>query len=289
MYGYTERDYLKDFPYTDLAAERRRADINIPGVDFKRERCGFGTWERIKITSAEGAESIGRPCGIYDTLSTDRRDLLCLSDIEDATDEVARELCYLMEYAGVYPDRLLVVGLGNPALTPDAVGPMAANGVNATMHIKSADVSLFSSLECSEIAVTVPGVAATSGLDVSVAVRALCSSVLPDAVIAIDALASRSPKRLGRTLQISSTGIMPGSGLGGCGTAIDEALVGVPVIAIGVPTVISAASIQRELGTSGSRYDRDYFLSPKGINRIVKNGGKIIGGGINQAFGICYF
>ncbi len=291
MYGYTERDYLRDFPYTDLAAERRRADIELPGVDFKRESTPIGVWERIKITSEEGARSIGRPRGIYDTLGTERMDLLSLSDVDDAIEEVARELCYLFEYSGIYPDRLLVVGLGNRALTPDAIGPMAADRVRPTLHIKKCDEELFYSLECSEIAVSTPGVASVSGIDACLAVKTLTESISPDAVIAIDSLASRSPRRLGRTVQISNTGIMPGSGLGGSASPINEATLGVPVIALGVPTIIDSRMFWHD--ASGGEGDTSLareamFVSPKEINEIVDVAAKIISGGINQAFGFTY-
>lgn len=291
MYGYTERDYIRDFPYTDLAAERRRANTALGGVDYKEEKCSVGRWERIKITSPEGAKSIGRPEGIYDTLGTERMDLLSLSDIDDAIDEIARELCYLFEYSGIYPDRLLVAGLGNRALTPDAIGPLAADKIRATLHIKRADEVFFEELECSEIAVCAPGVAATSGLDAHTTVSALCDTLSPDAVIAIDALASRSPARLGRTVQISTTGILPGSGLGNTSVPINEDTLGIPVIAIGVPTVIDSRMFWHD--AAGDNYESSLareamFVSPKEINEIVDVAAEIIGGGINQAFGFNY-
>ena len=107
-------------------------------------------------------------------------------------------------------------------------------------------------------------------------------------IFAIDSLASRSSERLGNTIQISNTGIIPGTGVGHYGSKIDESTIGIPVIAIGVPTVLSfsrkfAADEKLEADLKGC------FISPRGINRIVRNGAKIIGGGINQAFGICYF
>ena len=291
MFGYTERDYERDFPYTDLASERRRADVTLAGVDYKRESTPVGGWERIKITSEEGARSIGRPRGIYDTLECSRMDLLSGEEIDDAIEEIARELCYIFDEGGLYADRLLVVGLGNPNLTPDAVGPMAAARVRATMHIKESDERLFSSLECSEIAVCSPGVAASSGMDASLTVRALTEIIKPDAVIAIDALASRSPTRLGRTVQISNTGIMPGSGLGTSASPINERTVGVPVIAIGVPTIIDSRMFwldaqSESVGVGDAVGVKEaMFVSPKEINEIVEVAAAIIGGGINQAFG----
>ena len=274
---------------SDLALERRRASTYVEGVDYKRDVCIGGVWERIKVKSAEGEKSIGRPMGLYDTLTLPHLDTIMPDDVEDAKDEIARELCRMCDLCDVSPEKILVVGLGNRDLTPDAIGSNAAAEVEATMHVKESDPELFETLGCSEIAVLCPDVTSKSGMNSAEVVRGVVDAIAPTLVIAIDSLASRSRERLGNTVQVSSTGIIPGTGVGHGGEALTEATLGVPVIAIGVPTVISAASIQRELGTSGSRYDRDYFLSPKGINRIVKNGGKIIGGGINQAFGICYF
>lgn len=287
MYGYfTERNYNGDFPYTDLACERRRADVSIPGVDYKREVSVGGSWERIKITSKKGAESIGRPLGIYDTLETGRLDLLDAEGIEDATSEIARELCYILDATDVFPERILVAGLGNPALTPDAIGCAAAKLVKPTMHISEHDRRLFESLGCAEIAVCTPGVAATSGLDAAVTIRGLCEAIGPDAVIVIDALASRAVERLGSTIQISNTGVSPGSGLGNPRTPICSETVGAPVIAIGVPTIIDSRMFSYN---SADRIEsRSYprmFVSPKEINDIVEAAAQVIGGGINQAFG----
>lgn len=291
MYGYfCERDYGGDFCYTDLASERRRANTDIEGVTFKREKSLGGTWERIKITSDEGAKSIGRPKGIYDTLELERMDLLDLGTIDEAKEEIAKELCYMCDVCHVIPDKILVVGLGNAALTPDSIGPECAKRVRATMHIGEFDKSFFSSLECSEIAVLAPSVASVSGMDALISIRGVAGIIKPDVVIAIDALASRSGERLGRTIQVTNTGIHPGSGLGNSREYLSERSVGVPVIALGIPTVIDA----RMLTGEASRDERGrvmskspaMFVSPKEINEIVAVGAEIIGGAINQAFGL---
>ena len=291
MYEYfNERDYLNDFPYTDLAAERRRADLNVDGIDYKREEGLGGSWERIRIRTDEGAKSIGRPIGIYDTLILERMDLADAEAIEDAADEVARELCYLFDRREIIPERLLVVGLGNPRLSPDAVGVESARRVKATMHIKRFDEEFFRGLECAEIAVLIPDVTSASGIDASVAVKGLCDAIRPNAVIAIDSLASRSVKRLGRTVQISDTGIFPGSGIGGCASAICQESVGLPVISIGVPTVIDSRMFWHDANGSAKESaalaGASMFVAPKEINGIVDGAAQIIGGGINQAFGL---
>lgn len=293
MYGYfCERDYQGDFPYTDLAAERRRADISLAGVDYTREVSIGGTWERIKITSDEGARSIGRPRGVYDTLEVERMDLLDLEAIDDAKEEIARELCYMCDLCDVIPDRLLVVGLGNPALTPDSIGARSAGNVRATMHIGEFDPGFFTSLECSEIAVMTPSVASVSGMDAAVSIRGVSDIIKPDAVIVIDALASRSGERLGRTIQVTNTGIHPGSGLGNSRQCLSRESLGVPVIALGIPTVIDARMLiadsctDEELARKVTAKSPAMFVSPKEIDEIVKVGAEIIGGAINQAFGL---
>ena len=241
MYGYfTERENEGDFPYTDLAIERRKADLTMEGVDYKREIGIFGVWERIKISSDAGASSIGRPQGIYDTLELSRMDLLDEESIDDAKDEIARELCYLCDVEDVFPERVLVIGLGNAALTPDSIGTGCAKRVKPTMHIKDFDKEFFESLECSEIAVISPGVASETGYDSIVSVKGLCDQLKPDIIIAVDSLAARSSERLGSTIQITNTGILPGSGIGNARHALTKESLGAPVISIGVPTIIDS-------------------------------------------------
>lgn len=269
---------------SDLALERRKASTYVEGVDYKRDVCIGGVWERLKVTSEAGERNVGRPMGLYDTLTLPRMDTIMPDDIEDAKDEIARELCRMCDLCDVSPARILVVGLGNRELTPDAIGPASAAEVEATMHLKSEDRDLFEALGCSEISVLCPDVTSNSGIAAAKIVKGVVDAVKPTVVFAIDSLASRSEERLGNTVQVSNTGIIPGTGVGHCGVKIDEELLGVPVIAIGIPTVISTAALSGETGGKGG-----FFVSPRGINKIVKNGAKIIGGGINQAFGICYF
>ena len=284
MYGYNFSGSQDDNAYTDLALERRRADTHVDGIEYKREIAIGGVWERINVTTQKGAESIGRPIGIYDTLNLGRIDILDSDGIDDAKCEIEKELCYIFDESEAYPERILVVGLGNPSLTPDSLGYDTARLVKPTMHIKDFDEGYFKKLACSEIAVCTPGVFSMSGLDALVTVKGICDVIAPTAVIAIDAIASRAVERLGTTVQISNTGIIPGSGLGGVGQAIDRSALGIPVIAIGIPTVINS----RHFSHKESKRD-DYpsmFVSPKEINEIVEVGAEIISGGINRAFGL---
>ncbi len=285
MYGYFFEREDAGSSYTDLATERREADTKCEGVDFKRELGLFGVWERIKITSEAAEKQIGRAKGVYDTLNLLRMDQLDKESIADAADEIARELCYLFDVIDVIPERILVAGLGNSELTPDSVGSECARMVRPTMHIKSSDAYFFESLECSEIAVCTPGVAAKTGYCGETLIRGLCDIIKPDAVIAIDALATRSPDRLGTTIQLSTTGVYPGSGLGNSGAALNKESLGVPVIAIGIPTVIDARMFQGEKAAK-AKSGGSMFVSPKEINDIASSAAHIISSGINQAFGI---
>lgn len=283
MKGYfTERNYKGDMPYTDLALERHRADLSLPGVEYSKERTSVGGWERIKISTKSGAESIGRPIGLYDTLSMQRMDLLDGSEILDACDEVAAALGRIIEDSDVFPGRLLIAGLGNPNLTPDSIGCLCASAVKPTMHIKQLDRRVFEKLGCAEIAVVSPGVMATSGLDAAVTLKGVCDLIRPDAVIAIDSLCARSAERLGRTVQICNSGISPGSGIGNERLSIGVETLGVPVIAVGVPTVIDS----RMLCAEGSVPCEPMLVCPKEISEIAAAAAKIIGGAINRAFGI---
>ena len=272
---------------SDLAAERRRADLNIVGVEFRRDKGDIGSWERLRIRSEEGARSIGRPIGIYDTLTLPYLCEMDCDEIDDACNEIAKELCRICDVRGICPERILVVGLGNRDMTPDSVGCRCADMTRATRHIKAEDARLFYSLECSEISVIKPGTRSESGIDAATVVKGVCDSLHPDVVIAIDALAAGSPARLGNTIQVCDTGIHPGSGLGNRRGALNEELLGAPVIAIGVPTVINSRLFVVENGEARApSRGEGLFLSPQTVSETVTSAARIIAGGINQAFGL---
>ena len=283
---YTDRKEKYVNMFTDLAVERRRANTDVRGVEYRSSECCVGIWECIKISSDEGAKSIGRPKGRYDTLNTGRMDLLSEEEIDDATEEIAKKLCESIDGTSAIAERLLVVGLGNRNLTPDSIGPKAAALVKPTLHIKDFDEEMFESLECSEIAVISPGVTAESGLDSSEIIKGVSRRIRPDAIIAIDAIATRSLERLGSTVQISDTGLFPGSGIGNSKNALTEDTLGIPVIAIGVPTVIDSRIFGLSDGAKFMPEKEAMMVSPKEIDEITTNAARIIGGAINQAFGI---
>ena len=270
--------------YTDLATERRRAMPSAEGVEYRVNESPGGTWESVKILTEKAAREIGRPIGRYDTLNTGRLDTLTDEELDDAQEEIAKKLCLMLDELGVSPERLLVVGLGNPRLTPDSVGPKTTMRVRATKHISDADRQAFLALECSEISVISPGVAIDSGMEAFDIIKSICTGLNPDAVIAVDSIISHSEERLGTTFQLSNTGICPGSGIGNAKRSISESTLGIPVFAIGVPTVIDSRVFQRH-PTGG---ESSMLVSPREIDEITDSAARVIGGAVNQAFGI-YF
>ena len=270
--------------YSDLAAERKHLASECHGVEFKRIRERGFIWERIRIINEEGERKIGRPIGSYDTLIMKRSDLVFGEEIFDAAEEIARELCAIFEKKRINPERILAVGLGNEELTPDSLGAKCASLINATMHLPTEEAG-----DVSKIAVFSPGVSSKSGIDSVDAIIAICDRIKPDAVIAIDALTARSPSRLGNTIQFSDTGIYPGSGVGGARLALNQSTLGVPVISIGMPTVVSAKAFCKsdcdsELSSISSI--SSMLVAPKEIDIMVQRAAEIIALGINQAFGI---
>ena len=279
-------------PYTDLAAERRRADLNGDGVEYSKEEVGEFVWERIRITSESGERAIGRPRGIYNTLNTERSDLLDSNALKAARDELSKELIGLAGISGARPESILVVGLGNKNLTSDSLGCLTCDRVKPTRHIKEYDSALFCELGCSEISVITPNVMAKTGLDSVDVVAAVCEKLSPSLIIAVDAIATSSFERLGSTIQITDAGICPGSGLFNHDRALNKVTLGTRVIAIGVPTVIDARVLYLDGIGEGRITDPScipspsMFVSPKEIDEIVNYSSQIIAESINMAFGI---
>jgi spore protease len=283
---FNKRNETDPYMYTDLAVERRRCDGDMGGVKYTSERWHSGTLERVRILTEEGELAMGRPSGNYYTLNVGRFDLLSDADIEDVTEDIARLLCIAVDGVRAYPERILTVGLGNRRLGCDSVGPRAAARIRPTMHIKELDPDTFTSLACSEIAVLAPGVTAESGIGSSEVIRGVCRRIMPDLVIAIDAIATRSEERLCSTVQISDTGLFPGSGIGNYSSELTERTLGIPIISVGIPTVIDSRIFRMNGVLDGELSGESMLVSPKEIDEISDVAAEIIGCAVNQAFGI---
>ena len=247
---------------------------------------GFSITE-VRITNEEGARAVGKPCGVYATL-----DLGALIRREnDAFPRACTALAGLL--AGLLPDEpagpALIVGLGNRAITPDAVGPLSCEHVIATRHLVEQSPEYFSSWR--PVAACAPGVLGQTGLETGEIVQGVLDKIRPACVIAVDALAAGRLSRLLRTIQVSDAGIVPGSGVGNARFALDRKTLGVPVIAVGVPTVVDGATLAHEIaeqsGAASCEALRDLgspvVVTTKDIDREVRDVSRVIGYAVNKA------
>lgn len=234
---------------TDLALEQKERfesdHIEVKGVVLEEH---YDEESEVKVTTVKietekGARTMGKPVGTYITIEAPN---LVVPD-EEFHSEISKELaCYIKK---LIPNRneeyrILVAGLGNRKVTPDALGPYVVDNLNISRHIIK-EYGRFAmgddTFEC--VSAIVPGVMAQTGMETVEIIRGIVEETKPNLVIVIDALAARNSKRLNRTIQIADSGINPGSGVGNHRNAINEKTIGVPVIAIGVPTVVDAATI----------------------------------------------
>ena len=279
---------------TDLALEAEalwretQAEDRAPdGVRAHSERRGSFTVTTVEVLDERGEAALGKPKGTYVTVELDaliRREENAFAEACGLLSEVLRGLLPL--HSG---DACLVVGLGNRAITPDAVGPDAVDFVMVTRHLTEQLPEDFGAFR--PVSAVCSGVLGTTGIESGALVRAVTQSVKPAAVVAIDALASREPGRLCRTVQIADTGIVPGSGVGNARLALNRETLGVPVIAVGVPTVVDAATLTLDLAArAGVRPDPAGFgeaggmiVTPREIDRNVRDAAKLIGYSLNLA------
>ncbi len=261
----------------------------LPGVESEEAtREGYPV-TTVRIRDEAGARALGKPVGTYVTLELDglaRRE-------EDAFGRAARALAAeLGALLGLAPGApALVGGLGNRAITPDNIGPKAADQTMVTRHLVERVPEHFGSFR--PVAALAAGVLGTTGMESGELVRAVAETLRPACVIAVDALASRSLRRVCRTIQLADTGITPGSGVGNARAALNAETLGVPVIAVGVPTVVDAATLTCDVLAEAGKGELDpaalqgagdgLIVTPKDIDTQVHDLAKVIGYGINLA------
>lgn len=276
---------------TDLAVEERELlGEDVRGVDYSDEEKGGLRIERLRITTARAAQLLKKPAGTYVTAQlpplTDN-----IRDTDTRVKALSQEIRRLLPVHGL----VLVAGLGNVEITPDALGPKTASKVLATRHI-TGEIARSTGLDrLRAVAVLNTGVTGQTGIETGELLLGVVKNIRPSAVIAVDALASRRLERLGCTVQISDTGISPGAGVGNRRVRIDEETMGVPVIAVGVPTVVDALTLafdlldindekeSVELSRAVSPEGRGMVVTPKEIDLLVSRAARLISLSINMA------
>lgn len=273
---------------TDLAIEMQEYHQNktLDGVLSKTE-----THDGIKITTIEiinedGEKLIGKPKGRYITIETDR-----LYKSSEAFSSVAKVLCRELRKLMPKEGTVLVAGLGNEDITPDAIGPKTLNQLLATRHISSELSESLGLGELRSVAGIVPGVLGKTGIETVEIIDGVVKKISPDCVIVIDALASRNTARLGTTLQLCDTGVSPGSGVGNRRKGITAETLGIPVVAIGVPTVVDALTMawdileKKNIGLDENELlqHRQMMVTPKEIDSLINKASQLIAMGINMA------
>lgn len=304
---------------TDLAVEMRDAykkaqQTDVPGVTSEEEEIDDVKITRVKIETEVGASHIGKPVGNYITLDAPKIKQNDAETNEKIYKVLAKEIRRLV--GTDISKSVLVVGLGNQNVTPDALGPKVVQDVEVTRHILEYAPDILNRPVRSVSAIS-PGVLGTTGMETSEVIRGVIDKIKPDFVIAIDALASRKLERISTTIQIADTGINPGSGIGNKRMAMSKETLGVPVIAIGVPTVVDAATMANDTielmlenmdkttSQDINSYDRikpmeqdekyglikevlqpyvgDLVVTPKEIDEIIDSVSDVVSQGINYA------
>ncbi|MBE6991650.1 MAG: GPR endopeptidase [Ruminococcaceae bacterium] len=276
---------------TDLALEAKELwqqsvgeTTQLSGVKAtEQQRMGY-TVTTVEILDDEGERELGKPQGRYVTIDLGTAKRRSPDSFERAVNVLAGELKQLLRLDK--KDSVLVVGLGNSAITPDAIGPKTLENTMITRHLTERLPQYFGSMR--RVSAVAPGVLGTTGLESAEVVKGVVLRSQPDRIIVVDALAAASAKRLCSTVQLSDTGITPGSGVGNSRAAFNRNTLGVPVIAIGVPTVVDARTLETDVAEKLGMQLPDgenepLIVTPKDIDAGVKELSSLVGYGINLA------
>ena len=271
---------------TDLAVEARElAGGKVSGVDYKTYRESGLEISRLTVKTDRAKQILGKDMGTYITIA-----LPSLTDNFSSTDKrlaaIGGEIRRLLPVNGL----ILVAGLGNEEITPDSLGPKTALKVLATRHIQG-ELARASGLDrLRPVAVMNTGVTGQTGIETGEYILSVVKRIRPNAVVAIDALASRRLERLGTTLQISDAGLSPGAGVGNHRTKINSETIGVPVISIGVPTVVDVRTLAGDLlADTGESADdlpaltKEMVVIPREIDLLTERASRLLGFALNAA------
>ena len=285
---------------TDLAieiCEEIKRNKSLPeGIECIKAKKGHLQIEEVVISSHTGEEIFGKPKGRYITLSTGKIWL----DPRDVLKEKVyafRDLMLTLLPEDKERATILIAGLGNENITADAIGPVAVKNLIVTRHIKKEKPMIFENLALSDICAITPGVLGQTGIESADVVESVVEKIRPSLLIVIDALASRDLSRLVNTVQLSDSGIRPGSGVGNTRPGLDPKKLGIPILSIGVPTVVDAATLaadaigsftneeidSEKIRRNWSENGLNFFVTPKETDQIIEVMGSFIGYGLNLA------
>lgn len=294
---------------TDLALETREIykkaqnlEDEVPGVETKIDDSDKDfLFTHVKILSEEGASALGKPIGDYITIESKYMN----DEVENIDNKIIDKMAYVIKDIShmVKKDTVLVVGLGNSDVTPDALGPKVVDNLSITRHLIEYAPELVNE-NTRAVSAIVPGVLGTTGIETGEIVKGIVEKIQPNLVVVVDALAAKDMNRISRTIQISNTGITPGSGVKNNRFSITSESLGVPVIAIGVPTVVGVPTIVNEAieyvadkfedvksPLENKNYmqdilenkDFDFMVTPNDIDDIISNLSRLVANGINTA------
>ena len=282
---------------TDLADEvvknnQEKKGIIDDGIGFETDYVRSVRVDNVTVKNEKASKITGKPVGRYVTVTTGE---IWKSD-KHTFENIAKTLADIVKQMLPKEGLCLVAALGNDKITADAIGPLAADNIIVSRHIKLQNKNLYESLGLGECACIVPGVMGDTGAEALELVKGAVDALKPSGVIVIDALASRDLSRLVKTVQICDTGISPGSGVGNARQEISSNTLGVPTVAIGVPTVVEVQTLCLDVLSSALENEKDvydyvekklphnigrFFVCPKETDRIIKSMAKLIGYSLN--------
>ncbi len=258
---------------SDLAVELKSNIEENSGIDSESERFGILTVTRIKVKNEEGSHAIKKPVGTY--INIDIPDLLYHGgDYIELENIIIKECSKLL----LIKNNILVAGLGNRNITPDALGPKVADRILATRHISNEIKQQTGLKNLKNVSVIQPGVLGQTGVETAEILKAVINASFAESLVVIDSFAAADAKRLGTTIQICDSGISPGSGVGNNRHEISKNTVGVPVIAIGVPTCLDAALFA---GGSIKGKKAPMIVTPREIDLLIDRASNVISNAVN--------
>ncbi len=292
---------MEDYTRSDLACESgAMTGSALPKEIYSEEWEGEILLSRLHIATKEQGELFGKPTGHYITAMCGKIWLMDEEELALLAEILAREMRIMASrMCRRTLDKtfgVLVVGLGNAEITPDAIGPRTVMGLTVTRHLRGVNEALYKAVGRCEISAFSPGVLGQTGMETVELVRGAVQTASPSLVVAIDALAARSCERLATTVQLSDSGICPGSGIGNERKGIIQDNVGVPVLAVGVPTVVCSSALVYDALTQAGienvseeleavlENGRSFFVSPKETDIITKQVAALLSAAIDLAF-----